>query len=162
MDRDYNIVWTKRVGRIRFDTNYHMKSISILLIFGSFIFCQDSTYWFDFKTLKKSIPKTPKVLDKIFEDSQFNMLHNPQVKSYEFMDGFRLQLYDDLSVINANKTFDNYKKKLPDSLYLEFDAPFYKIRYGNFKTKREAELQKQNLMNNGMKDIWIIRSRIKN
>ena len=63
-------------------------------------------------------------------------------KAYELVDGFRLQLYDDLSVINANKTFKKLKKELSDSLYLEFEAPFYKIRYGNFKTKQEAELAK--------------------
>ena len=139
-----------------------MKSIFTFLISSSFIFCQDSTYWFDFKDLKKNIPKTPKVLDKIFEDTQFYILHDSKAKSYELVDGFRLQLYDDLSVINANKTFEKLKKELSDSLYLEFEAPFYKIRYGNFKTKQEAELQKEHLVNNGMKDIWIIRSRIKN
>ena len=58
--------------------------------------------------------------------------------------------------------FPGGKKELSDSLYLEFEAPFYKIRYGNFKTKQDAELQKEHLVNNGMKDIWIIRSRIKN
>ena len=139
-----------------------MKIIFILIISGSFISCQDSTYWFDFKTLKKNIPNTPKVLDKIFEDTQFYILHDSKAKSYELVDGFRLQLYDDLSVINANKTFEKLKKELSDSLYLEFEAPFYKIRYGNFKTKQDAELQKAYLVNNGMKDIWIIRSRIKN
>ena len=139
-----------------------MKSIFKFLISCSLIFCQDSTYWFDFKTLKKNIPKTPKVLDKIFEDTQFYILHDSKVKSYELIDGFRLQLHDDLSVINANKTFKKLKKELSDSLYLEFEAPFYKIRYGNFKTKQDAELQKEYLINNGMKDIWIIRSRIKN
>ena len=139
-----------------------MKSIFTFLIGWSLIFCQDSTYWFDFKTLKKNIPKTPRVLDKIFEDTQFYILHDSLAKSYELVDGFRLQLYDDLSVINANKTFEKLKKELSDSLYLEFEAPFYKIRYGNFKTKQDAELQKEHLVNNGMKDIWIIRSRIKN
>ena len=139
-----------------------MKFLFTLFISFSLIFCQDSTYWFDFKTLEKNIPKTPKVLDKIFEDTQFFILHDSKAKGYEFADGFRLQLHDDLSVINANKTFDKLKKELSDSLYLEFEAPFYKIRYGNFKTKQDAELQKKHLVNNGMKDIWIIRSRIKN
>ena len=48
---------------------------------SSSLFCQDSTYWFDFKILKKSVPKTPKVLDKIFEDTQFFILHNSKSKS---------------------------------------------------------------------------------
>ena len=150
------------MGENRLYKNFDMKLILKLLILTSFTFCQDSTYWFDFKVLKKSIPVTPRVIDKIFEDSQFSIFENPKVEDSRFQDGFRLQLYEDISVINANRTLNKLKKEFTDSLYLEFEAPLYKIRYGNFKTKRQAELQKEYLINIGMKDIWIIRSRIKN
>jgi hypothetical protein len=41
-----------------------------------------------------------------------------------------------------------------------FEAPLYKLRLGNFVTKKEAEKQKANLNKKGYKNIWIVRSRI--
>ena len=74
-----------------------MKLIFIFLISYSLIFCQDSTYWFDFKTLKKNIPNTPKVLDKIFEDSSDKELINSDA------------LFDQELLVKINK-INNEKK----------------------------------------------------
>ena len=43
---------------------------------------------------------------------------------------------------------------------MSFEAPFYKIQYGNFSNRDEAEQEKKNIARRGFKDIWIIRSRI--
>ena len=49
---------------------------------------------------------------------------------------------------------------LDDSVYMIFEAPLYKLRTGNFVTKREAENEKLKLNREGYKDVWIVRSRI--
>ena len=49
---------------------------------------------------------------------------------------------------------------MDDSLYVIFDAPLYKIQYGNFSKKYEAEKIKNQLRQKGFKNIWIVRSRI--
>ena len=41
-----------------------------------------------------------------------------------------------------------------------FEAPLYKIRYGNYITKQQAEDVKKDLRNKGYKNIWIVKSRI--
>ena len=132
----------------------------LVLFFNTIVLCQDSLYWFDFNTLPKDIPKTAKVLDQIFEESQFLILDSIRNKMNSNKDGYRLQIYDALTVTNANRTLKKYKKKLPDSLYIVFEAPFYKIRYGNYTSKKIAENEKENLLKKGFKDIWIVRSRI--
>ena len=53
-----------------------------------------------------------------------------------------------------------YGKSLKDSIYLVFDAPLYKIQYGDFVTKDQAELVKAELRKKGYKKVWIVRSRI--
>tara|TARA_B100001173_G_C15544694_1_gene361182 strand:+ start:48 stop:467 length:420 start_codon:yes stop_codon:yes gene_type:complete len=132
----------------------------LVLFLNTIVICQDSLYWFDFNSLPKDIPKTAKVLDQIFEESQFLILDSIRNKMNNTKDGYRLQIYDALTVTNANKTLKKYKKRLPDSLYIVFEAPFYKIRYGNYTSKKIAEDEKKNLQKQGLKDIWIVKSRI--
>ena len=84
----------------------------LVLFFNTFVLCQDSLYWFDFNTLTKDIPKTPKVLDQIFEESQFLILDSIRNKMNNTKDGYRLQIHDALTVINANETLKKYKKRL--------------------------------------------------
>ena len=132
----------------------------LLLLLNTIVLCQDSLYWFDFNTLPRDIPKTSKVLDQIFEESQFLILDSIRNKMNNTKDGYRLQIYDAMTVTNANKTLKKYKKILPDSLYIVFEAPFYKIRYGNYTSKKIAEDEKENLQKQGFKDIWIVKSRI--
>ena len=59
-----------------------------------------------------------------------------------------------------NKKMNKYSLSLKDPLYLVFDAPLYKIRYGNYVTKNEAEIEKNNLKKKGYKTAWVVKSRI--
>ena len=132
----------------------------LVLFLNTIVLSQDSLYWFDFNSLTKNTPKTAKILDQIFEESQFLILDSIRNRMNSTKDGYRLQIHDALTVANANKTLKKYKKKLPDSLYIIFEAPFYKIRYGNYISKKIAENEKKNLQKQGFKDIWIVKSRI--
>ena len=99
-------------------------------------------------------------MDQIFEESQFLILDSIRNRMNITKDGYRLQVYDALTAVNANKALKKYRKKLPDSLYIVFEAPFYKIQYGNYTSKKVAEDEKENLQKQGFKDIWIVKSRI--
>jgi hypothetical protein len=134
--------------------------IILVFVLNTIALCQDSLYWFDFSRLPKSTPKTARILDQIFEESQFLILDSIRNRMNITKDGYRLQVYDALTAVNANKALKKYRKKLPDSLYIVFEAPFYKIQYGNYTSKKVAEDEKENLQKQGFKDIWIVKSRI--
>ena len=137
-----------------------MKSIVFLLFFQNFLFSQDSLFWFDMSKVRDPIPTTPMVVDKIFGISQLKIidsLRNIQITTKE---GYRLQLFESSTVDEANKIMMKYGKSLNDSIYLVFDAPLYKIQYGDFVTKDQAELVKAELRKKGYKKVWIVRSRI--
>ena len=137
-----------------------MRFIIFILFFQNFLFSQDSLFWFDMSKVRDSIPNTPMIVDKIFGISQLKMidsLRNIQVSTKE---GYRLQLFESSTVDEANKTMMKYSKSLKDSIYLVFDAPLYKIQYGDFVTKDQAESVKGKLRNKGYKKVWIVRSRI--
>ena len=137
-----------------------MKNIVLLLILNALLFSQDSLYWFDMSKVRDPIPPTPKVLDKVFGTSQLNVLDSIKNARVSTREGFRLQIYEASAADQANKILNKYEKALSDSLYIIFEAPLYKIRYGNFITKSEAEAAKNALKKKGYKNIWIVKSRI--
>ena len=112
---------------------------------------QDSLYWFDMSKVRDPIPNTPKVLDKVFGTSQLNILDSIKNERVSTSDGFRLQIFESSAADEANRVINKYDRTLPDSLYMVFEAPLYKIRYGNFTTKSEAETVKNKLKNKGYK-----------
>jgi hypothetical protein len=107
-----------------------------------------------------SVPETPKVLDKIFNDNQNKNLLEIKLKSNDIKEGYRLQIFESTSVSKANKKMLKFKKILGDSLYMSFEAPYYKIQYGNFSKREDAEREKKSIAKKGFKNVWIIRSRI--
>ena len=137
-----------------------MRLILHIILFQRILFAQDSLFWFDMSKVRDPIPKTPIIMDKIFGLSQFTMIDSLKKIKISTLDGYRLQLYESSSVGEANKKMGKYRKSLKDSLYLVFDAPLYKIRYGNYVTKNEAEIEKNNLKNKGYRTAWVVKSRI--
>ena len=49
-----------------------------------------------------------------------------------------------------------------DTIYVVFEAPLYRLQLGDFFSRKEAEEKKKNLVKNGYKNIWIVKSRIRN
>ena len=134
--------------------------ITFLIIFLNTLIAQDSLFWFDMSKVKDPIPFSPKVLDGIYGNSQVKVLDSLKNIRATTRSGYRIQVFESSSSEKANSVFRKYKKKMVDSLYVIFDAPLYKIQYGNFSKKYEAENIKNKLGQKGFKNIWIVRSRI--
>jgi len=137
-----------------------MRRLLFLLLFTGCLLAQDSLFWFDMNSVRDPVPKTPKILDKIFGTSQFGLLDSLKNIRITTQEGYRLQIFESSSVEDANRTLRKFERSLKDSVYMVFEAPLYKLRLGNFVTKKEAEKQKENLNKKGYKNIWIVRSRI--
>ena len=131
-----------------------------LWFFLNFVTAQDSLFWFNTTDVIDSIPESPKVIDKIFIKSQFKNLDRMKLNTLSDAKGFRLQIYESSSVEEANKKILKFKKALTDSVYMSFEAPFYKVRYGNYSTREQAEIEKKNILSKGYKSVWIVKSNI--
>ena len=128
--------------------------------FLNFVTAQDSLFWFNTTDVIDSIPDSPKVIDKVFIKSQFKNLNRMKLNTLSDAKGFRLQIYESSSVEEANKKILKFKKALTDSVYMSFEAPFYKVRYGNYSTREQAEIEKKNILSKGYKSVWIVKSNI--
>ena len=137
-----------------------MRIIVYTIVFTGCLLAQDSLFWFDMNTVLDPVPNTPKVLDKIFGTSQLSVLDSLKNVRITTQDGFRLQVFETSSVEEAKRSLRKFEKALDDAVYMIFEAPLYKLRTGNFTTKKEAENEKLKLNREGYKDVWIVRSRI--
>ena len=148
------------MGTIGVNKTIEMRFLFLILFFQNQVFSQDSLFWFDMSKVRDPVPKTPMVLDKVFSTSQLGMLDSLKNMRINTRDGYRLQLFESSQSNEAKKIMSKFDKSLPDSLYLVFDAPLYKIHYGNFITKDQAETVRVRLKNKGYKKMWIVKSRI--
>lgn len=148
------------MGTIGVNKTIEMRFLFLILFFQNYAFSQDSLFWFDMSKVRDPVPKTPMVLDKVFSTSQLGMLDSLKNMRIKTRDGYRLQLFESSQSNEAKKIMSKFDKSLPDSLYLVFDAPLYKIHYGNFITKDQAETVRVRLKNKGYKKMWIVKSRI--
>ena len=137
-----------------------MKILIFYFLSFQILIGQDSLFWFDMNSVLDPPPKTPKVMDGIFGTSQLKVLDSLIYIRKTSSEGFRLQIFETVSKNIADKTLANFQVILQDTVYLIFEAPLYKLHFGNFLTKKEAEIQKNKLNRLGYKNIWIVRSRI--
>lgn len=131
-----------------------------LLFFFNLSIAQDSLFWFNTSNVIDSIPETPKVMDKIFNKSHFRNLDITKLTILSNAEGFRLQIYESSSMEDVNNKILKFKKTLSDSIYISFEAPFYKVRYGDYPTREQAEIARKNISRKGYKSVWIVRSNI--
>ena len=138
-----------------------MKLFIFHVLFLQVLIGQDSLFWFDMNSVLDPPPNTPKVMDGIFGTSRLKVLDSLKNVRRSSSEGFRLQIFETVSKDKADSTLFHFQKILQDTVYLIFEAPLYKLRFGNFMTKKEAEIQKGKLVRLGFKNIWIVRSRIR-
>ncbi|MBI4810870.1 MAG: SPOR domain-containing protein [Ignavibacteriales bacterium] len=75
--------------------------------------------------------------------------------------GFRVQILFTPEIDQANQARDEITSLLPEEWsYVVYDAPYYKIRIGNFKDRAEANLMVRRLVGLGYKDAWIVPDKI--
>jgi hypothetical protein len=71
--------------------------------------------------------------------------------------GFRVQVFSTTDIDAALRKKDEYRLQLdPQAVEMVFDAPYYKIRVGNFLEKKEAEECHAMLVSKGI-TAWIVR-----
>lgn len=80
---------------------------------------------------------------KIIGEELLEEIHNKRVNAF-FTDslhtGFRVQVYSGSDRAQANEIMQMLQHQWPDyGVYLRFDAPNFKVRIGNFKSRLQAQ-----------------------
>jgi len=83
------------------------------------------------------------------------------VTSQESIPGFRVQVLFTPEIDQANQTRDELSNLLPEEwCYIVYDAPYYKVRVGDFREWTEANQMVKKLISLGYKDAWVVPDKV--
>ena len=114
----------------------------------------------DHKIVKDIQPNWPVIINNVLDDStsfEF-VLSLDSVQSV--LEGYRVQVLATRYIERADSLAAIMKNTISDSVYVDFEAPNYKVRVGDFIDRDIAETLQQELVKMGYNSAWILRTRI--
>lgn len=120
-------------------------------------------------------PLRPRIVDDmpgvdLVQDSTVNVLLQAVMRGkmeLMEMDGYRVQIYSSnqqqSAKIEALELEEKLKRKIEQTIYVQYLPPFWKVRIGDFKTYNEAKEYKKEfveLFPKLMGDTYIVRDKI--
>ena len=114
----------------------------------------------DHKIVKDIQPNWPVIINNVLDDStSFEFLFSlDSVQSVS--EGYRVQVLATRYFERADSLAVIMKNTVSDSVYVDFEAPNYKVRIGDFIDRDSAESLQQELVQMGYNSAWILRARI--
>ena len=114
----------------------------------------------DHKIVKDIQPNWPVIINNVLDDStSFEFLLSlDSVQSVS--EGYRVQVLATRYFERANSLAVIMKNTVSDSVYVDFEAPNYKVRVGDFIDRESAESLQQDLVQMGYNSAWVLRTRI--
>lgn len=80
--------------------------------------------------------------------------------------GYRIQLFSTTSIDEAQSQVLRYQRRLDSMqvatgrLDMTFDAPYYKVRMGDFLQRPPADSLRKLLQERGVQEAWVVRDRV--
>ena len=112
------------------------------------------------KIAKDIKPNWPVIINNVLDDStSFEFLLSlDSVQSVS--EGYRVQVLATRYFERAESLAVIMKNTVSDSVYVDFEAPNYKVRIGDFINRDSAESLQKDLVQMGYYSAWILRTRI--
>ena len=139
-----------------------IKRLAIIFFLLNNIYAQDtdSLFWFDMKTLKTDSPEFPLVINKVLTGNHLFIIDSIKQLKLKINEGYRIQIFESTVASIALAEAKRFQNILGDSVYIDFEAPLYKLRIGNFVERKKAERAIESIERLGAKDAWIVRAKI--
>ena len=131
----------------------------LIILFSTLLIAQDKKIKFDPDKLINPEPRWP-IISSPLESK--NILSNKvSIDSTQIIiEGFRVQILATNQLAKAEELQKDLSIILDQNIYIDFEAPNYKVRVGNFIDRNKAEIFRQNIIKEGYESSWIIRTRI--
>ena len=114
----------------------------------------------DHKIVKDIQPNWPIIINNVLDDStSFELLLSlDSVQSVS--EGYRVQVLATRYFERADSLAVIMKNTVRDSVYVDFEAPNYKVRVGDFIDRDSAKSLQEDLIQMGYNSAWVLRTRI--
>ena len=119
----------------------------------------DSLFWFDVSTIDNEMPYIPLILNKVFSGKHISIIDSINKAELEEKEVFRIQIFESTVASIARAEANRFQNILGDTVYINFETPLYKLRIGNYSSRKFAEEAIELISKLGAKDAWIIRSK---
>ena len=129
-----------------------MKAILILLLFG-LVYSQDNADFIspsDFSDRKPDLPDI--ILPNFNDDSDYSNSINVD----GLVKGYRDQVMISENQEDLIEVKDSLEKLIQEKIYIQFELPNYKLRVGNFSSRKKAELYRNKIARLGYRSSWVI------
>ena len=136
-----------------------MHKLVFLILLSAPLLAQDIQV-IDHKIVKDIQPNWPVIINNALDDStsfEF-VLSLDSVQSVS--EGYRVQVLATRYIERADSLAVIMKNTINDSVYVDFEAPNYKVRVGDFIDRASAESLQQDLVQMGYNSAWVLRTRI--
>ena len=139
-----------------------IKKSAILFLLLNNMFAQDtdSLFWIDMENLKNNPPEFPLVINKVLAGDHLFIIDSIKQMKTKINEGYRIQIFESTVSSIARAEAKRFQNILSDSVYIDFEAPLYKLRIGNFIDRKTAERAVESIERLGAKDSWIVRTKI--
>ncbi len=130
-----------------------MKAILILLLFG-IVYSQDNSDFIlpsDFSDRK---PDLPDIILPNFSDDDSGYSNSINVDG--LVKGYRVQVAISENQEDLIDIKDSLEKVIKEKIYIQFELPNYKLRVGNFSSRKKAELYRNKIVRLGYRSAWVI------
>ena len=131
----------------------------LFILFSTLLIAQEKKIKFDPDKLINLEPRWPIIRSPL--ESKNIKSNKVSIDSTQIIiEGFRIQILATNQLAKAEQLQKDLSTILNQNIYIDFEAPNYKVRVGNFIDRNKAEIFRQNMIKEGYESSWIIRTRI--
>ena len=133
-----------------------MRRIIILLLLSTIYGQVDSDFISprDFVDRKPTLPEV--VFPNFVENEDINVDHSDTLSIGNLVKGYRIQVMISENQEDLILEKEKLESVIKEKIYIQFELPNYKLRIGNFSTRKKAELYRTKIVQLGYRSSWII------
>ena len=83
-----------------------------------------------------------------------------KVEESDIASGYRVQIFASSSIEKAEEVAAKTKSLFTERIYVEYSAPLYRVRIGNFTSKEEALQFRDKIVQSGYEGAWVVEALI--
>ena len=130
-----------------------MKAILILLLFG-LVYSQDNADFISPSDFSDRKPDLPDIILPNFSDDDSD--YSNSMNADGLVKGYRVQVAISENQEDLIEVKDSLEKLIQEKIYIQFELPNYKLRVGNFSSRKKAELYRNKIARLGYRSSWVI------
>tara|TARA_B100000427_G_scaffold328690_1_gene342433 strand:+ start:1725 stop:2144 length:420 start_codon:yes stop_codon:yes gene_type:complete len=131
-----------------------MRGMLTLLLFG-LVYSQNNVDFISPSDFNDKKPDIPNIILPNLNDHNDSEYSN-SINIDGLIKGYRVQLMISENQEDLIEAKNNLEKIIKEKIYIQFELPNYKLRVGNFSSRKKAELYRNKIVRLGYRSAWVI------